>query len=214
MNGECKSYRLNDPMTLDEFMSMPDDIKCTYIKLIRKKFNAPVTQIAKMMGVSEATVRKELKRLGLNEGKTRSGKTKWDMEGFYAWWHGVDKLPEPVPEEPVEAPVISEITQDDIDEIEEMMPGVKNLHIQAETYVEDDLPYEESDPITAEEIIAMQIRIDELLKSNEELLAFLEKCDAENAWLRNECDNQRMQVRILEAQMDVVRMIFGGKNNG
>lgn len=53
----------------------------------------------------------------------------------------------------------------------------------------------------------------ELLKSNEELMAVHEKDKAEIAWLRNECDNQRMKARILEAQMDVVRLIFGGNNN-
>lgn len=184
MNGECKSYRLNDPMTLDEFMSMPDDIKCTYIKLIRKKFNAPVTQIAKMMGVSEATVRKELKRLGLNEGKTRSGKTKWDMEGFYAWWHGVDKLPEPVVQEIA-------ITQE-------------------EEYVEDDLPFEEPEAVV-EEDIPCEVP-ESILPNYAELVAELEKAKAEIVWLRHECESQSMNARILEAQMEVVRLIFGGGN--
>ena len=72
MNGECKSYRLNDPVKWDEFKSMPDDIKATYIKLIRQKFNPPNTMIAQMMGVSEMTVRRELKKLGL-EAIQRSG---------------------------------------------------------------------------------------------------------------------------------------------
>ena len=35
MSGECKSYRLNSPMSWDEFKAMPDDIKITYIKLLR-----------------------------------------------------------------------------------------------------------------------------------------------------------------------------------
>ena len=193
MNGECKSYRLNDPMTLDEFMSMPDDIKCTYIKLIRKKFNAPVTQIAKMMGVSEATVRKELKRLGLNEGKTRSGKTKWDKEGFYAWWHGVDKLPEPVVEEVA-------ITQE-------------------EEYVEEDLPFAEPEAVVEEDIPCFELlqsqgeeAFGSIRQNYAELAAELEKANAENHWLRNECKDIQMQVRILEAQMEVVRLIFGGDN--
>ena len=46
MNGECKSYRLNDPMAWKEFKSMPDDLKITYINLLRKKFNVPGTSIA------------------------------------------------------------------------------------------------------------------------------------------------------------------------
>jgi hypothetical protein len=44
-------------------------------------------------------------------------------------------------------------------------------------------------------------------------MAVHEKTKAENEWLRNECDNQRIHARILEAQMEVVRLIFGGKNH-
>jgi hypothetical protein len=140
--------------------------------MIRRKFNAPNTMIAQMMGVSEMTVRRELKKLGLAEGKgSRTKNTKWDKEGFYAWMHGVDKLPTPASaEEPIEEPV------------------------QAEPY-----------PDTGADVIGcLQKRIDDLT-------AVLEKSEAENGWLRKECDNQRMQIRILEAQMEVVRMIFDNR---
>jgi hypothetical protein len=66
--------------------------------MLRQKYNTPVTQISKMMGVTEATLRHELTRLNLTDGKCRSGRTKWDKEGFWAWVNGVDKLPTPVPE--------------------------------------------------------------------------------------------------------------------
>ncbi len=138
MNGECKSYKLNDPMTWKEFKSMPDDIKVTYIKLLRQKFNAPVTQIAKMMHVTEAAVRTELKRLNLAEGKTRSGRIKWDKEGFWAWANGAKKLPTPVPAE--------EPTQEEKVEPDPVQPE------EPETFVEDDLPFEEPDPIPADDI--------------------------------------------------------------
>lgn len=36
MSGEVKSYRLNEPMSWREFKAMPDDIKVTYIKLLRE----------------------------------------------------------------------------------------------------------------------------------------------------------------------------------
>lgn len=191
MNGECKSYRLNDPVKWDEFKAMPDDIKATYIKLIRQKFNPPNTMIAQMMGVSEMKVRRELKKLGL-EAIQRSGRMKLDKEGFYAWMHGVDKLPTPVPaEEPIQ---------------EEQLPVITS--VEPETYVEEDLPFEKPDPVTDADVIGC------LEKQIDDLTAVLEKSEAENGWLRNECDNQRMQIRILEAQMEVVRMIFGGKNHG
>lgn len=192
MNGECKSYRLNEPMAWNEFKSMPDDIKVAYIKLLREKFNAPVTHIAKMMGVSEAAVRKELTMLNLNEGKHKGGHSQWDKDGFYAWWHGVDMLPTPVPEEPAAEPIPEE----------------------KEAFVEDDLPYEEPDPYYVlaieAEIVALKTRIDELLKCNEELMAVHEKDKQEIAWLRNEHDSLQNALRMREAQLEIVKLIFGG----
>lgn len=129
MNGECKSYRLNDPMGWKEFKSMPDDLKVAYINLLRQKFNVPGAQIAKMMGINTCSFSQEMTRLGIGTGKSSRGRsTQWDKEGFLAWWHGVDALPTPVPEE-TKAP---------------------------EVYMEDDLPFEEPDPIQAEESVTVK----------------------------------------------------------
>lgn len=210
MSGECKSYRLNEPMTWAEFKAMPNDIQITYIKLLRQKFDVPDGKLAEMFGTSKDGTSRRFKKLGLNEGKTRKRKN-WDKEGFFAWWHGVDQLPTPVPEEPTEEPVIEEV------------PVITSE--EPEVYVEDDLPVEEQDcaftfvpveqcmAIDAENA-ALKARIDELLKSNEELMAVHEKDKQEITYLRNKCDNYQVNARILEAQMDVVRLIFGGKNNG
>lgn len=89
MSGEVRSYRLNEPMNWQEFSSMPDDIKVSYIKLLRAKFNVPGTKIGEMLGVCQSHIAKELVRLGLNEGKSRSGRTKWDKEGWLAFVNGV-----------------------------------------------------------------------------------------------------------------------------
>lgn len=140
MNGECKSYRLNDPMTWKEFMSMPDDIKVTYIKLLRKKFNVPGKYIAEMMGISTCYFSKEINRLGISEGKNCRGRcTPWDREGFYAWWRGVDKLPTPVTEEPTQ------------EEKEAIFFG------EEKGYMQDDLPFEEPDPIPADGFTPFQV---------------------------------------------------------
>ena len=64
------------------------------------------------------------------------------------------------------------------------------------------------------EINFLKSEVDTLRNVNEELVAVHEKQKAEIDWLRIECDNLRNNARILEAQMEVVRMIFGGKNNG
>jgi hypothetical protein len=89
MNGEVKTYRLNNPMKWDEFKAMPDDIKITYIKALRQKFNVDGKSIAEMLGVSAYTFSHEIVRLGISTGKNSRGRcTQWDKEGWFAWRNG------------------------------------------------------------------------------------------------------------------------------
>lgn len=88
MNGEVKSYKLNDPVSWAEFKAWPDDIKRDYITALRKKYNVSDTKIMEMLGVSCFTISREMKRLGISAGQ-RSGRTKWDEDGWYAWVNGV-----------------------------------------------------------------------------------------------------------------------------
>lgn len=90
MNGECKSYRLNSPMSWEEFKSMPDDLKVVYIKALREKYNVPNTALAEMFDISSSMLSRYLKRLGLAEGKSSSiSKRSWNKEAFLAWRNGV-----------------------------------------------------------------------------------------------------------------------------
>ena len=73
MNSEVTAYKLNSMMTYKEFKAMPDDIKVTYIKLLRQKFNVPDMCLAKALGCSKGCFRLEVKRLGLNLGKGTGG---------------------------------------------------------------------------------------------------------------------------------------------
>lgn len=163
MSGECKSYRLNDPMAWKEFKSMPDDLKITYINLLRKKFNVPFMHIGKMLGVSQKTISEEIIRLGLSEGKASKGRSKkWNKEGFYAWWHGVDAFPTPVPEEP---------TQEEKKKIffggTENLPEEKihwvdlgsNKDEEQEVFIEEDIPFEEPDPIPVDSFTPISLGI-------------------------------------------------------
>lgn len=86
MSGECKSYRLNEPMSWDEFKDMPDDLKITYVKALREKFNVPVTAFADMFGISSPVVSSYFKCLGLSKG--RAAERVWNKEGFLAWRSG------------------------------------------------------------------------------------------------------------------------------
>ena len=102
MSGECKSYRLNEPMTWAEFKEMPDDLKVTYIQALRAKYNVPDSYIAEMMGVSVSRLSVYLFDLKLNTGKGRSGRVKWDKEGFLAWRGGATEGAVKHSETPVE----------------------------------------------------------------------------------------------------------------
>lgn len=133
MSGECKSYRLNEPMALVEFRSMPDDIKVIYINAIREKYNAPNVAIAQMLGTNKDVLYRELKRLDLARGK--QGARKWDAEGFFNWWKGIPTKEEPVEEveeEPVEVPVVDEVIEEETPITEE----VPCEPVQEETVVE------------------------------------------------------------------------------
>lgn len=99
MNGEVKAYRLNEPMPWHEFKAMPDDIKVTYIKLLREKYGVPDCKVAEMMGVNKATMSIEIKRIGLGHGEKHGGNRTWDQEGFLAWRTGAAKEQKEEPEE-------------------------------------------------------------------------------------------------------------------
>lgn len=101
MNGEVKSYRLNEPMTWNEFKEMPDDIKVTYIKLLRKRFDVPDSKIGEMMGASKDMVSHLFIRLGLRNGVKRGKRKNWDIEGWLAFVNGVPiPAADPVKEDP------------------------------------------------------------------------------------------------------------------
>ena len=136
MNGDVKSYRLNDPMKWDEFNALPDDLKITYIKALRRKFNVPDNHIGHMFGVSQRKISLHLLDLGCAAGKGAKGRsTKWDKEGFLAWCNG-DPAPA-CPDEPVEAsPEPVEMAVDNVEDISEPVPApvpeIKPLPAQEE----------------------------------------------------------------------------------
>lgn len=177
MNGECKSYRLNDPLTWKEFKSMPDDLKITYIKLLRKKFNVPGKSIAEMLGTSWCTYSKEINRLGISEGKHSRGRcTKWDKEGFLAWWHGVDKPSEPTQEEKKQIFFggTENLPEDKIHWVEPESVKAE----EPETYVEDDLPFSDPDTVPVENSPVFNLVLDTATPINGSMQF---KCPADQA---------------------------------
>ena len=161
MNGEVKSYRLNEPMTWEEFKAMPDDIKETYVKLLREKFDVPDMYIAEMMGVSKDKVFRLFNKLGLLR-EQRKGRKKWDTEGFKAWAYGVPAM---------EAEPVQAVKDDSSTAIPEEV-------------IEEPVAEAKSDAVNFE--VAYKVVLDELEKANVEMELLRKELDraiAEKAWL-------------------------------
>lgn len=142
MSGECKSYKLNKPMNWREFKGMPDDIKISYIKLIREKFGATDSAIAKMMMTNPCSFSQEINRLGISNGKHTGGASKWDKEGFLAWAN----LATPKPAEEAH-----EVVEETVEEVAEEVPVI---------------PAEEHKPsIPAEGNMVFEGRIEDILQT-------------------------------------------------
>ena len=99
MNGEVKSYRLNEPMSWDEFKAMPDDIKIVYIKALRQKYGVSDSKIGEMMGAKQVAMSREIRRIGLGVGRSPRKTTAFDKEGWIAWCNGA---PVPTTDQPEE----------------------------------------------------------------------------------------------------------------
>ena len=118
MNGEEKSYRLNDPMSWAKFCTMPDDIKVMYIKAIREKFGASDSKIFKMLGITQSHGSRKFKELGLGRGKGQ-WKSDFDADGWERWLNGV---PAKETDVQMEADVESVIVPEAADPVEEVTP--------------------------------------------------------------------------------------------
>lgn len=123
MSGEVKSYRLNEPMTWAEFKAMPDDLKITYVKLLRQKFNVSDRTIGKMFGVSQHTISLYLRDLGCS-GNHLGRSTKWDEAGWNRWVNRMMVLPESV-EEPAQEEVSEPFLEEDVSFPEEPNPKME-----------------------------------------------------------------------------------------
>ena len=111
MNGETKSYRLNEPMSWDEFKAMPDDLKVMYLNLLIQKYNPSARDIGTMFGVCGQSVINYGKKIGV-VFPLRNPTTPWDKEGWLAWVNGVPKATKEEPET-----VVAEIVQETAEEV-------------------------------------------------------------------------------------------------
>ena len=84
LNGKVKTYKLKEPMKWPAFKQMPVELQITYIRLIRKSWNPPDSELARMFGINRNTLGSLLKELDL-ASVSRSGTTPWDRKGWERW---------------------------------------------------------------------------------------------------------------------------------
>lgn len=126
MNGECRTYRLNDPMTWDEFKSMPDELKISYINAIRERYRLPDSKIfADLFGKSQTVAKRTIGDLGIGRGRGHQC-THQDIHGWNKWLNRDVPTPEETEQtedDPVEAdepeiveavPVAEEIAEEPV----------------------------------------------------------------------------------------------------
>lgn len=188
MNGECKVYRLNEPMTWEQFKQMPDDMKIAYIKALRETYNAPTKEIIKMLGVSSYTYGETLRRLGISEptGTRRTVSSEW-----FKWLDG-NKGEEPEEE-------TKPVVEDDTCECGEARPDwegmYKKLHERC---------CEMND-----EIVGLRRTVDNLREENAELMEYRNQKVVGWDYHRKIVDALEKDNEIVRAKLSVVEMIFG-----
>lgn len=105
MSGDCVSYRLNEPMRWDEFKKMPCDVQEIYLKGLINRYNAPLTALAKMLGVHRTTLVTYIAG-NLNVPHVSNGGNRlWGKEAFYSWCAGSEV---PAPSEAPAPPDVQE----------------------------------------------------------------------------------------------------------
>lgn len=123
MNGPVKTYKLDEPMTFNEFLDLPDDLKKMYLQNLSELYGASNGSIAKMMGCTDVTVGRYKKILGIGcpgrgAGKRMSKDKKAMWEAFCngVVGGGMRQLPEdmaePEAETETETTVVEEPTRE------------------------------------------------------------------------------------------------------
>lgn len=88
MNGEVKSYRMNEPISWEEFSEWPTEHKVTYIKKLRERFGVNDKYIADMFGIACNIMLAYFREFGL-DAKTACDDN-FEREKFFAWRTGAN----------------------------------------------------------------------------------------------------------------------------
>ena len=94
------TYNLSKPMGYEDFRRMPADLQQQYLERLQEEFHAPVTWIARMLGVNYPAFRDYIIRHGLRTVRFRKPSEAKEA----AWWNFLGKR-DPKPTESAEAEV-------------------------------------------------------------------------------------------------------------
>lgn len=132
LNGEVKTYNLNQPIAWPELKTMPEDIQQKYLLHLRETFDASDIMIGQVLGLGRSTVVNLRKTLGV-PGRNRSKRVaKEQMEAFQVFLGGeteadeVIEEPVPEPETPQEEPVAAKA---------QIQTGLQSITFAGETEV-------------------------------------------------------------------------------
>ena len=101
--GECKAYNINVPMQWKQYRLMPDELKKKYLTDLRTEKGALNSNLESMLGVSRATLGRELRRLKI----PRPSSIKRTSKQLQAWKNFIGCVPTVADIQPVNA--ISEV---------------------------------------------------------------------------------------------------------
>ena len=126
LNGQVFTYKLNQPMTKDEFRLMPTDLQREYLNNLFKAHGATTKQVEEMLGVSSSALYRWMNTLGVRVGRHRGSSTKDETEALRNAWNrfiygadGVNPVSE-VTEEPVDSVDLdTEVTDEIVESISE-----------------------------------------------------------------------------------------------
>jgi len=145
LNGPVESFRLDKPMSLEEFRRLPDDLKKEYILGLQREYRASDIMIADLFGVTRGAVwlwRRDLSIPALGKGKVAAVGSE-HQRAWLAWLWGETNTEEP--ETTVVTEESEEITTEPVD-VEELLDEITTEPVNpAEEYAfleEADLPEE------------------------------------------------------------------------
>lgn len=87
MNGEVKTYDLNAPMSWQDFISMPDDLKDQYIRSLALRFGATKQALCEVFGTNIRSFEKQTAGCDFSDiftlGRRITAQGKQNLEGFF-----------------------------------------------------------------------------------------------------------------------------------